>query len=275
MMMKFRSLIYLPGALAFFSACHINHGSDSLPAPVVPVPADEAGAYDHSHAELTRVLQQHVKGNRFDYAGLQRDSSGLESYLARSAMVSHETFDGWSDDEQLAYLINLYNAATLKLVIDHYPINSIKDIGGLLGNPWKMPVVQLFGERVTLNHIEHDWLRAKYQEPRIHFAVNCASLGCPALRNEAFRGTVLDRQLTEQGQAFLRDVSKNRVDVANRTLHLSPIFHWFKGDFTAQAGSPEAFIAPYFEPDLRRQIERETFRIARTDYDWDLNDVAQ
>jgi hypothetical protein len=152
---------------------------------------------DHTHAAFTTILAKHVKGELVDYASIKKNPDPLIAYLDTLAAVPESAFNKWDRKQQMAFLINLYNAATLKLVIDHYPIKSIKDIGGMKG-PWKQEVVRLFGRFKTLDHVEHDLLRPIYQDPRVHFAVNCASIGCPALRAEAFQAARLDAQLDEQ-----------------------------------------------------------------------------
>ena len=224
-------------------------------------------AFDQTHAEFTSVLKSHVNGTHVNYAGLKKSPDKLGSYLNTMAKVSESEFKGWSEDEEMAYLINLYNAATLKLVIDNYPVKSIKDIG----SPWKKKVVKLFGNDRSLDFIEHDLLRKNYNDPRIHFGVNCASIGCPPLRNEAFQASKLNKQLDEQAKAFLNDTSKNRVDASKGILYLSQIFDWFEGDFVKKSGSVEKFVAPYFSDSNRKSIESGKLKIKYTDYDWSLN----
>jgi hypothetical protein len=127
----------------------------------------------------------------------------------------------------------------------------------------------LKGDVISLNDIEHGTLRADFREPRIHFALVCASVGCPALRNEAYRASDLDRQLNEQARLFLSDMSKNRFDPLTNTLHLSPIFDWFRADFEAVAGSVSAYVARYLSDS---RISKPGVKIKYTEYDWSLND---
>ncbi len=230
-----------------------------------------AADIDSSHAALTAILGKHVKPSGVDYAGLKKNSAPLASYLDTLAGVSEPTFKQWPKDQQMAMLINLYNAATLKLVVDHYPLKSIKEVGKLSGGPWKQSVVRLFGKSVSLDHIENNLLRPNYKDPRIHFAINCASIGCPALRNEAFQASKLNAQLDEQARAFLHDSTKNRVDSKAGVLYLSSIFDWFKGDFVSKSGSVEKFIAPYLDETNRKWVAKGGFKIKYTDYDWSLN----
>jgi hypothetical protein len=233
--------------------------------------AASAEGFDHGHQAFTKVLSTHVGKGKVDYAALKKRPSELNAYLDTLAAVSKKDYDRWSKQQQMAFLINLYNAATLKLIIDHYPVKSIKDIGSIIKGPWKQEVVRLWGKKVTLDHVEHDLLRPGFKDPRVHFAVNCASIGCPDLRNEAFQASKLEDQLDEQARGFLRDSSRNRLDAKNKTLHLSLIFKWFKEDFVNKSGSVEKFVAPYFEDADRSVIQRGGLEIEYTDYNWNLN----
>lgn len=229
------------------------------------------GGFDHTHAAFTSVLQSHVKNEKVNYAALKASPDALGSYLASLAAVKEGTFKSWSKDQRLAFLINLYNAATIKLVVDHYPVNSIKDIGSFLKGPWDQPVVHVFGQTVTLNHIEHDIIRAKYDEPRAHFALVCASIGCPPLRAEAFDAARLNEQLNDQGKLFFATTTKNRVDAKVGVLYLSPIFKWFTKDFTTKSGSVEKFVAPFFNEADKAAILSGKLDIEYTEYSWSLN----
>jgi hypothetical protein len=238
-----------------------------LCAFAISATANLSAAFDHSHSAFTTVLKKHVSGESVDYAGLKKSPDQLGAYINSLASVSESEFKGWNEDQEKAFLINLYNAATLKLIVDHYPLKSIKDIG----SPWGKKVVKLFGSERSLDYVEHDLLRKNYNDPRIHFGVNCASIGCPALRAEAFQATKLDAQLDEQARKFLGDSSKNRLDKKQGVLYLSSIFDWFKGDFVKKSGSVEKFVAPYFNDADAKAIRSSTFRIKYTDYDWNLN----
>jgi len=242
----------------------------ALALTIVSNPA-QAADLDHSHAAFTAVLQSSVKSERVDYAALKNKPDALGGYLASLAAVPENEFNGWSMDQRLAFLINLYNAATIKLVIDHYPVKSIKDIGSFIKGPWDQPVVHVFGRTVTLNHIEHDIIRPKYAEPRAHFALVCASIGCPPLRGEAFDAAKLNEQLDDQGRVFFATKSKNRVDAKAGVLYLSPIFKWFKADFTGKSSSVEKFVAPFFNDADKAVILSGKLGVEYTDYDWSLN----
>lgn len=226
--------------------------------------------FDQTHSTFDKILKANVKGKGVDYAALKKNSAPLAAYLKTLANINSSEFKSWSGDEQLAMLINLYNAATLKLVVDHYPVKSIKDIGGFAG-PWKQPVVDLLGKKQTLDYLENNILRPDYNDPRIHFGINCASIGCPALRSSAFRADKLSSQLDEQTRAFLGDTLKNRVDVKGRKLYLSSIFDWFKSDFVKKSGSVEKFIAPYLSAADRTAVLGGGLSIKYTNYSWSLN----
>lgn len=224
-----------------------------------------ASAFDHTHSSWSYLLGKHVKTTGVDYTTFVKDNSEVDSYLKTLEDVSRSDFNGWTGPNQLAFLINLYNAATIDLVLEHYPIRSFKDeIGGKEG-PWKVRFVKALGKTYTLDEIEHELIRKYYAEPRIHFAVNCASEGCPPLRNEAFTGAKLEGQLAEQTKSFLAKKDANYFD--GRTLHLSSIFDWFKEDFIKKSGSVEAFVAPYFSGS---NIKKGT-PIKYTEYGWSLN----
>ncbi len=233
---------------------------------VLPVRAE----FDQTHTAFDKILQANVNAKGVAYAALKKNPAPLDAYLKSLADVTQPEFGKWNRDQQLAMLINFYNAATLKLVCDHYPVKSIKDIGGNAG-PWKQPVVELLGKKQTLDYLENNILRPNYNDPRVHFAINCASIGCPALRNNVFRADKLSSQLDEQTRAFLGDPSKNRVDAKNKTLYLSSIFDWFKSDFVKKSGSVEKFIAPYLSAADRKTVAGGGLSLKYTDYSWNLN----
>ena len=240
-----------------------------------------APMFDHTHGTFDRVLKQNVADGWVNYSALKAAPQPLNAYLDALAAVPEAEFKTWAEKQRLAFLINLYNAATLKLIVDHYPVASIKKIGGFfnfggLGDgPWAQKVVRLFGEVTTLDHVEHEIIRKEYAEARVHFALVCAARGCPPLRAEAWTADRLEAQLDEQGRIFLGQAVKNRVEANARTLYLSPIFKWFAGDFEAAAGSVEKFVTPFLPEAARGALATGGFKISYTDYDWSLNDVAK
>lgn len=246
-------------------------------------------AVDHQHRAWTALLERHVLWNAAgtatsaDYAGFARDRKALDRYIAALGAVPQQEYDRWSWPQRQAFLINAYNAATVQLVLTRYPkLHSIKDIGGLLGNPWKKRFVPLLGQTRSLDDIEHGLLRGapEYRDPRIHFAVNCASIGCPALRPEAFVASRLDAQLEDQTLRFLSDRSRNRLRTDGRVqvLELSSIFDWYGDDFARQGG-PAGFVARHAaaigaDDDQRSALRKGQVKLRFLDYDWALNASA-
>lgn len=240
----------------------------------VATAADAAG-FDREHRGLARVLGTVVRDGRVDYARLHAAPGELDAYLDAVAAVPAAEFAAWPRADRLALLINLYNAATLRLIVDHHPVDSIRDIGLLPGAAWRREVVRLGGDVHSLDHLEHRIIRAEYAEPRIHFALVCAALGCPPLRAEPFLGSRLDAQLADQARRFLGEPGKNRFEPDGATLWLSPIFDWYRGDFEAAAGSLEGYVAPLLPPEASAALAAagNRIRIRFTDYDWRLNNA--
>lgn len=238
-------------------------------ATIVVTPA-AAADFDQSHGTLERVLSRFVRDARVDYAGLKANPKELDSYANSLSAVPETEFRRWPEKDRLSFLINLYNAQTLRLIIHHYPVRSIKKIGSIRRGPWDQPVVPLFGRMITLAELEHKIIRKEYPDPRAHFALVCAAKGCPPLRGEPYVADRLDAQLEEQGRLFISQRQKNRWE--DGVLFLSPIFEWFKEDFVNKSGSVTAFVAPYFPEPARREILTSAVKIEFTDYDWSLND---
>ncbi len=232
--------------------------------------------FDHSHGIWNKVLCQFVvtKGaaSQVHYAKLKSNPGELNHYLATLSKVDKKSFDSWSKNQQMAFLINAYNAFTVKLIIDNYPVTSIKKIGGWFGSPWKKKFFKLLDEDSFLDRIEHEQLRPIYKDPRVHFAVNCASIGCPRLRPEAYRADQLDQQLDDQAKLFLLDTERNYVDLKGQTLHLSKIFDWFKEDFKP---SPLDYVAPILGGVSAQADQLRRYKVKFLDYDWNLNDSVQ
>lgn len=231
-----------------------------------------AAEFDHTHTRYGDVLKKYVQNGRVDYAALKADRLTLDVYLNKTAAVSEEEFEKWTLEQRLSFLINLYNAQTLALVIDHYPVASIKKIGTFFKGPWDQPVVRLFGKTLTLGTLEHDILRKQYQEPLIHFALVCAARGCPTLREEPYVPDQLQKQLEDQARIFLSDKNKNSLDAAKGVIYLSPIFKWFEADFVKKSGSVLSFIEPYLP---KAPSDLASYGIRYTGYDWSLNDDEQ
>ena len=251
-----------------------------------------AQSFDHSHTAFNALLKKHVvvvdggKSSKVRYADLKKDQPALKGYLESLSKISESEFKAWTKAQQMAFLINAYNGYTLELILQNYPVKSIKDIGGVFDNRWKRKFFKLFGQEFFLDKIEHETLRkpGAYNEPRVHFAVNCASIGCPALREEAFTADRLSAQLEEQTVRFLSDRSRNRY--ASGKLEVSMIFNWFKEDWTSgytgfdgktpAINSREEYFARYAKamadsPADQAVIAAGKVAISHLDYDWSLN----
>ena len=232
----------------------------------------QGNEFDHSHKNLNLVLKTYVRNGNVNYSDLKSNPYTLNQYIKETSSISKNNFENWTRDQQLAYLINLYNAITLKLIIDNYPLKSIKDID----SPWNIKIVRLFGESVTLNQLEHEVIRKNYNEPRIHFALVCAAKGCPILINETYLPVKLNIQLEEQTKEFLLDKNRNSFDLENGEITISPIFDWFKLDFKKSSNSVIGFIKPYLGEELSSNIpSKEKLSIKYSFYDWSLNDQAK
>jgi len=258
---------------------------------MVSAPCVARAAFDHSHQAWNELVGRHVvvreggNASRVRYAGFVQDRAALQGYLDALSAVKQTEFDSWPKAERLAFLINAYNAFTVELILRNYPgIDSIRDLGSIFVGPWRMRFFTLLGREQHLDGIEHDLIRkpGAFDDPRIHFAVNCASIGCPMLREEAYVASRLDAQLDEQTIRFLSDRSRNRYNVNTQTLEVSKVFDWYRKDFDSGLRAIETlqeFFAMYAHlladtaPD-RRAISAGAVPIRFLDYDWNLNDAG-
>ena len=263
-----------------------------ITALVVCMAATTAQAFDHAHAAWDAMLKKHVRyiegGNasQVSYAGFMKDRAQLKAILADDQKVTRAEFDGWTKPQQQAFLINMYNGETIEKILTRYPdIKSIRDFGTVFGNPWKDKFFTLFGEPAWLDKLEHEMLRKEgvYDEPRVHVAVVCASIGCPMLRNEAFTADKLEAQLEDAFRRFLSDRKRNRYDPASGKLEVSKIFDWYGKDFEkGYKGftSLKATFARYADiladkPGDRARVREQKADVAFLDYDWGLNDAGK
>jgi hypothetical protein len=236
-------------------------------------------AFDHSHEKFNLLLQAHVKFKNkqsfINYLKIKENPANLESYLKSLSSVSKKEFNKFSKDQQLAFLINAYNAFTIKIILNHYPLKSIKDIGSLFTNTWKIKFFTLLEEKSHLDNIEHNLIRKQFNEPRIHFAVNCASIGCPSLQKKAFTANNLNNLLESATKNFLSNTTKNKFKKEQKEIKLSKIFKWYGGDFKKKFGSVEKFVAKYLTSNSNDQqnIKNEKFSMTWTEYDWKLNEI--
>jgi len=228
---------------------------------LLTVSAAAAGGSDH--VLFSDILSEHVREGLVDYQALGGDER-LDAYLDLLGRTDPKSIT--DDRERLAYWINAYNAFTLRLVIVHMPVESIREISVDGNGPWDIPFIEIAGRLYTLNQIEHEIIRKEFREPRIHMALVCAALGCPPLRSEAYRGSDLEGQLEDNTRRFMADSTKNRYDPSTGTLELSEIFSWFGDDFRRTHGSVERFARQYYPVGEGREL---TLRFLP--YDWSLN----
>jgi hypothetical protein len=248
-------------------------------------------ASDNSHGIWDELVAQHVSWNSegvassVDYLAFKQQHSRLNEYLAALSAVTTAEYNSWNKSSQLAFLINAYNAFTVELILTKYPqIESIKDLGSLFSSPWKKKFFSLLGQQRSLDEIEHKFIRQPgvFDDPRIHAAVVCASIGCPGLRDEAFMADRLDVQLEDNLRRFLADRSRNRFNPKTGKLEVSKIFDWYGDDFIGFREQPSValFLGTYAE--LLADDQEGRLRVAAGDaplefleYDWRLNDVSR
>ena len=255
--------------LAIAALMHFGCRHESERKPVVP--AAKTVEFDHQHLGLGKVLEKVGDGfGMVHYEELKKVEAGLEVYLNLTASVPRVQFDDWTRPQKMAFLINVYNATTLKLVADNYPVESVKDIGGAR-RVWNLKVVRMFDGKFSLGHLEHEMIRKQFKSPSLHFVLVCGSRGCPPLRKEPYTAGKLEAQFYEQAQVFLRDRNKNYIDLESKTVFLSPIFEWFREDFGKTDGEIISLVAEYFETPERESLLRGGFKINYTKFDWGLN----
>lgn len=248
-------------------------------------------AFDHEYATLADVLQRHVKPPRVDYAALQADRTALDRTVAAFASRRAQGEPGWTREERLAFWINAYNTFTLRVIVDHYPIrsgwltrqprNSIRQIDGV----WTEITWQAAGRSVTLDDIEHQILRPEFKDPRMHFAINCASISCPPLAAEPYRARTLNSQLDDAARTYL--ASAEGLQIADDALRVSSIFKWYGNDFVERyaplvPGAHEiterailGAIVVHGPPAAAERVKTGAPAIRFLDYNWSLNDVTK
>lgn len=233
-----------------------------------------AEGFDHKHLVWDSLLKKYVKNGLVSYKGIQSEEGSFRQYLDNLSKVSETQYQGFTEKEKQSFLINAYNAFTIKLVLDHYPVESITEIGSPFskinlarGIPWKKEFFSLLGKSRHLDWIEHEKLRKDFNEPRIHFAIVCASIGCPQLLSEAYTASALEKQLQAAKLGFLKNPKKNSYDKTTNTLYLSKIFSWFQTDFTKKTT-----LIQYVQEGFDEAIKPDA-KIVYNEYSWDLNEL--
>ena len=221
-----------------------------------------------NHEIWAELLGKYVKPGGVDYTGFKKEEERLDQYLKVLENMDPEKLPR---NEQYAYYINAYNAWTIKLILSGYPeVESIKDFGSILQSPWQKKWVRVNGNVITLDHVEHDILRPRYKDPRVHFAINCSAVSCPPLRAEPYLADTLDQQLDNSTRSFINDANSYRLE--GNTLYVSRIFKWFSEDFNEGA---LGFYLQYADGDLKERLSRQkdNIQVKYMHYDWSLNDV--
>ncbi|MFL6199703.1 MAG: DUF547 domain-containing protein [Thermoanaerobaculia bacterium] len=227
-----------------------------------------ASAADPDYRLWHELLSKHYDPARgMDYKGLKADKAALDRLRRQMATVDAGSL---TRPEQLAYWINLYNISVVGVVVDHYPVESIRDISTdpiVRLNVFKKPYVQVKGGTLSLDDVEHKKIREPFKDPRIHFAINCAAESCPPIRPEPFTGGAIDRQLDDQARKFLNGSVRLEGDV----LHVTKIMDWFKDDFEQWGGGAVPFLRKHLPPDKAKKIGNKV-ELEFDDYSWKLND---
>ena len=285
LMKKSASILALLPALLLLSSCAGALLSAQPASQIDQTQISDASVNKpFSYEPYSEVLSAYVDQKGFiDYPELQANRQQLDQFNASLAAVASNDYASWTEAEQIAFWINAYNSLTLKSIINETPIkDSIKDIVGV----WRIKQHDVLadGKTLTLNNIEHDVLRADFNEPRIHVAINCASFSCPDLRNEPYTGEKLDAQLDEQVQRFLSNPKGLRIDRETNTVYLSKIFEWFGEDWKPTYGIESGFtgnqnekavlnfISSYLKAEDKAYLEAGNYKVKYMDYDWSLND---
>lgn len=244
----------------------------------VPISGAE---FDHSYSSYARFLSKYVSSGLVSYKLIHNDSIDFENEVAEFAAVSETEFKNFNRSEQIAYFINAYNLYTIKAIVDNYPVSSIKDISGV----WNRLRFQAAGRKMTLDNIEHDYLRKKFKEPRIHSAIVCASISCPELWDRPFTPDSLEWQLNYRASAFANDTNRNSVDTVRHEVSLSKILKWYGNDFidrykpkdrfnklSDKKSATVNFLFQYWPEPVRQAVTTRKVKVSYKKYDWNLNE---
>ena len=234
-------------------------------------------AFDLQHTKWNQILSTYVTEKDgqtlFNYKELKANKARMEKlelYLEELSNFSQKSYNKLSTPQKFSFLVNAYNAFTVKLIVNNYPLDSIRDIGLLPGAAWRKDFFKLFGKKTDLGYIEHELLRKKFNEPRLHFVINCASIGCPNLPVKALNAENMEAILVKSETEFFKQKSKNNINTAKKTVYVSKIFDWFEDDFKKKYGSLKKYLSQVFQND---KILKENYKVKYTDYDWALNEA--
>ena len=269
-------VVVLSGCGTFAS----SQNSDRLLETVNSQSTEVGNSQPLDYQDYATVLSTYVNElGQVNYGQLKENRADLDRFNQSLGEVTPATYAGWTEPEQIAFWINAYNSLTLQAIIDNYPVESIRKIPGV----WKSLQFPVLGEPITLDDIEHKILRQEFNEPRIHMALVCASVGCPNLLQEPYRGDTLDTQLNDNTRVFLSLDRNFSLDPDQEKVNLSSIFKWFGEDFEATYGTDNKFtefndkersllnfVSDYLDGERLAQLQKAK-KISYLDYDWSLN----
>lgn len=237
---------------------------------------ESCGSFDHSHVKWNLLLRKHVSDGFVNYRSLKLKSEHdkLKSYLGELSALCLKDYEKFSELQKISFWINVYNASMVELVLRNYPLKSVRSIGFLPLAAFRKRFIpiHMFGYKdMSLGEVENKFLRKKFVEPRIHFALVCASKSCPKLRSKAYVATDLHLQLEKATHDFLSDPKKNFFDTKSNILHLSKIFSWYDSDFGKNKAERLKWIKRYLPKNTQKEMGSKEIRFDFLNYDWSLN----
>ncbi|NER03855.1 MAG: DUF547 domain-containing protein [Okeania sp. SIO3C4] len=279
---QLKKLLFFLPLLIFLASCGVFNSPTNLGENNQGRQESTAtSAQPFNYQDYNSILKEYVNAEGLvDYERLKKNRQKLDEFNAAIGAVTPSTYDSWTEAEKIAFLVNAYNSFTLESIIDNYPTKSIRNIIGV----WKIRKFDIVGEKLTLDHIEHQILRKEFNEPGIHVALVCAAISCPPLRREAFTGSQLEQQLDDQANKFLVNNQGFRIDRENNAVYFSSIFKWFGEDYKKTYGqepnidglnNTETAIVnyahQYVSPDDQKYLKQGGYQVKYSNYDWSLN----
>ncbi|MGD1808406.1 DUF547 domain-containing protein [Dapis sp. BLCC M126] len=279
---QFKKLLFLFPIIIILSSCGGFNNSTNTVAETQQIQgATTTSAKPFNYQNYNSILKEYVNDQGLvDYKKLKENRQQLDEFNSTIGAVTTSTYNSWTDSEKIAFLINAYNSLTLESIIDSYPTKSIRRIPGV----WKIRKFEVAGEKMTLDHIEHQVLRKEFNEPGIHVALVCAAISCPPLRKEAYTGKQLEKQLDDQAKNFLGNSQGFRIDSQNNVVYFSSIFKWFGQDFEKNYGQTENinglnktetsivnYARQYVNSNAQIFLDKGGYKVKYSDYDWSLN----
>ena len=279
---QLKKLLFLFPILLILTSCGGFNNSTNIGEQTQQVQgATTTSSKPFNYENYNSILKEYVNSQGLvDYKKLKENRQQLDEFNSAIGAVTPSTYNSWTDSQKIAFLINAYNSLTLESIIDNYPTKSIRRIPGV----WKIRKFDVAGEKMTLDHIEHQVLRKEFNQPGIHVALVCAAISCPPLRREVYTGEQLEKQLDDQAKIFLGNNQGFKIDSQNNTVYLSSIFKWFGQDFEKTYGQAENidglnktetsivnYARKYVDSNAQNFLEKGGYKVKYSDYDWSLN----